>query len=214
MPTVAPSGGGNNPAVAKNRGGTAIGIGGKGADSQFTKALDVFQLADDVGSDIGSLVKAKTGTGGPTTDRVGVTKAVSAGTLAFTQTSTTWLMQGINASTIGGVNNNMLVSPNSDWDGTNYDNIHQLTANRTYGSGNSAIFNFYARSSGVISPNFTKGANAGGILQYVRPSGNGTIAATDDAASPTRSVPGELTYMFGGTIPKNDVYKAKDSYET
>ena len=42
---------------------------------------------------------------------------------------------------------------------------------------------------------------------------NPTVAvdslATDDAANPTRSSPGELTYMTGAIVPVNDDYKAK-----
>lgn len=36
--------------------------------------------------------------------------------------------------------------------------------------------------------------------------------ATDEAASPTASVPGELTYMRGAKTPYNDNYKAKTNY--
>lgn len=40
--------------------------------------------------------------------------------------------------------------------------------------------------------------------------GNTTSAtSTDQAASPTRSVPGELTYKTGAPLPVNDDYKAK-----
>lgn len=35
--------------------------------------------------------------------------------------------------------------------------------------------------------------------------------ATDDAANPTRSVPGELTYKTGAPVPVQDDYKAKTS---
>lgn len=36
--------------------------------------------------------------------------------------------------------------------------------------------------------------------------------ASDDAANPTSSVPGELTYMRGSKTPYNDNYKAKTNY--
>ena len=40
--------------------------------------------------------------------------------------------------------------------------------------------------------------------------GNTTsVTSTDQAASPTRSVPGELTYKTGAPLPVNDDYKAK-----
>ena len=212
MATVSPSGYGTLPAVARNNGGTAIGVNGKGADSKITKAIGVYQLADDVGADIGSKVVAKTGTGAATTDRVGITKAVSAGTLAFTANATQWIMRGGNVSTtIGGVSNPVLTSAGYYTSSEIIDNIHELTKNTTLGSGN-GTFNFYARPSTDITPNYTKGDLAGITLQFVQV--DGSTAATDDAATPTRSVPGELTYRFGGPLPKQDDYKAKNVRES
>lgn len=212
MATVAPSGNGTHASVAKNNGGTAIGITGKGTDSVMTKAIGVYELANDVGADIGSKVVAKTGTGAATTDRVGVTKAVSAGTLAFTANATQWIVRGGNVTTtIGGVANTVLAGGGCDYDGklaTN-DDIYQLTTTRKLGNG---TFDFYARPSTDITPNYTKGAGAGDLVEYVQV--DGTTAATDDAATPTRSVPGELTYRFGGPLPKQDDYKAKNVFES
>lgn len=39
--------------------------------------------------------------------------------------------------------------------------------------------------------------------------GSGVSTSSDHAAAPTRSVPGELTYMIGNPNPKTDDYKAK-----
>jgi len=43
------------------------------------------------------------------------------------------------------------------------------------------------------------------------PSGVTISFSSDDAANPTQSVPGELTYLRGGVVPYNDNYKAKTS---
>lgn len=214
MATVSPSGYGTLPAVAKNNGGTAVGIAGKGSDSPMTKAISVYELADDVGADIGSKVVAKTGTGAATTDRVGVTKAVSAGTLAFTANATQWIVRGGNVTTtIGGVANTVLAGGGCDYDGrfAINDDIHQASGTRKLGNG---TFDFYARPSTDITPNYTKGAGAGDLVQYVAPTGAGSTPSVDDAATPTRSVPGELTYRFGGPLPKQDDYKAKNVFES
>jgi hypothetical protein len=212
MATVAPSGNGTHASVPKNNGGTAIGVNGKGSDSQITKAIGVYQLANDVGADFGSKVVANDGTEGATTDSVGVAKAVSAGTLAFTPNATQWIVRGGNVSTtIGGVANTVLAGAGYYSSSVITDNIHQLTKNTLVGSGN-GTFNFYARPSTDITPNYTKGAEAGNTLQFVKT--DGTTAATDDAATPTRSVPGELTYRFGGPLPKQDDYKARNTRET
>lgn len=38
------------------------------------------------------------------------------------------------------------------------------------------------------------------------------VLSTDEAATPTANVPGELTYMTGAKTPYNDNYKAKTNY--
>ena len=66
-------------------------------------------------------------------------------------------------------------------------------------------------SSGVV-PGRVRGSTAG-VLVTMSGCAGGT--ATDDAANPTRAVPGELTYHFGGLgKPTTDEYKASDSYES
>lgn len=47
-----------------------------------------------------------------------------------------------------------------------------------------------------------------------RPSGAGDENSNDDEANTTRALPGELTYMFGGKLPKQDNYKARDQRES
>jgi len=54
----------------------------------------------------------------------------------------------------------------------------------------------------------TRGGSAGNAFNYVQ-AGDGSTAATDDAANPTRAIPGELVYMHGALTPKQDDYKAK-----
>lgn len=213
MPIVAPSGGGNSPAIPRNNGGAAIGTGGKGSDSKITRSIDVFQFADDVGADIGARIIQKNGTGASTTDRYGVSGIRPSSALPYNASATEWIMQGV-TTTIAGAANNVILFTGSDYDGNYYDHIHQLLSTRAYGSGISASFNYLARSNGTIQPNFVKGSGAGALVRYVAPSGNGTNPATDDAASPSRSVPGELTYRFGGALPRRDVYKSKDSFES
>jgi len=46
--------------------------------------------------------------------------------------------------------------------------------------------------------------------------GNEVVFGNDEAAgpvNPSRAVPGELTYMFGGKAPQTSAYKAKDTAE-
>lgn len=215
MATVAPSGGGIHAAVEKRDGGTVIKAGNIASDSPITRALGLNEIADDKGEDFGSKVVAKTGTGGSTTDSAGIAKAVSGGTLAFNASATQWIMRGGNVSTtIGGVSNDVLVSAGSDFNGAVRDNVHELLSTRAIGSGN-GTFDLYAVPSTEITPNYTKGAGAGDQISYVAPSGGGIHAASDDAATPTRSVPGELTYNFGALAkPTTDEYKAKNSFES
>lgn len=214
MAIVAPSGDGNSTGRAKNNGGTIVNGGNVASDSAFTKVIPLTTLADDVGKSFGSVVVANDGTGADTTDRAGVRKAVSAGTLAYKAGPTEWVVRGI-ATTLGGVANTVLLNKGAEYDSSKLrDNILELTHTHALGSGSLATVNFYARPDGTINPAFTKAGNAGYEVQFVKASGYGTLAATDDAATPTRAVPGELTYRTGAKLPVSVTYKAKDAYES
>jgi hypothetical protein len=220
MALVAASGNGAAPSTAanrKNNGATVLHGGNVDTTGPITRDLSLSETTD--GNSIGtshSKITEIGGSGASTTDRRGITKAVSAGTLAFTPSSTQWLMVGGNvATTIGGVANTVLVGGNTDFDGqaTTRDNIHQTVSTYMLGSGN-GTFDVYAIPSTENTPGYTKGGDAGSKRFFVAPSGAGDVTATDDAAVPTRSVPGELTYLQGGKDPVTDEYKASNVFES
>lgn len=214
MAVIAPSGDGTNTGKAKNNGGTIVNGGNVASNSAFTKVIPLTTLADDVGQSFGSVVVANDGTGANTTDRAGVAKAVAAGTLAYQAKPTEWVVRGI-ATKLGGVANTVLLNKGSEYDSSVLkDNIFQTTHTHALGSGALMEINLLARPDGTINPAFTKPENAGYEVQFVKASGYGTLAATDDAATPTRAVPGELTYRTGASLPTSVAYKAKDAYES
>lgn len=182
----------------------------------FTQNLSLDQIADDFGGQIGSKVVANDGTGASTTDRAGVAKAVSAGTLAYQPNSTQWVMRGVSTQ-LGGVSNDVLLTKGTKGNGwmdyATSGNLHATIGDRKLGSVADAKFDVLVEPNGEIVPGRTKGTGAGAVNKYINPDD-----ATDAVYSeifPTRSVPGELTYHFGaGTGPKNDDYKAKDTFES
>lgn len=219
MATVATSGDGNAPSVPKNNGGTIVKAGNADTtNGPITKNVGLNDLADDYGEAIGSKIVAQDGTTAATTDRVGVAKIVSGGTLAYYPSHTgvrseSFIIQGVSTK-IGGVANTFLSGPGTDYNGAAAlrTSIHQVSGTNRYGVG---TFNVYARPSTNITPNYTKGAGAGNAYIFVAPSGDGNGDGSDDAANPTRAVPGELTYHFGAlAAPTTDEYKARDSYES
>tara|TARA_Y100000593_G_scaffold49662_3_gene93610 strand:- start:25106 stop:25753 length:648 start_codon:yes stop_codon:yes gene_type:complete len=196
-----------------NDNGTIVNAGNTAADGPITNVIRVDELADDKGESTGSKVVANDGTGDAETDRVGVAKAVSGGTLAFEANATQWIMKGGNVSTtIGGVANTVLAGGGSDYNGafSTRDNINEINSTRVLGVG---TFNALATPSTQITPNFTKGGTAGNAQNFVQ-ADDGSTAASDNAAVPTRAVPGELTYNFGAPNPTTDEYKAKDEKES
>jgi hypothetical protein len=197
-----------------NNNGTIVNAGNTAADGPITSVIRLDQLADDRGESFGSKVVANDGTGAATTDRVGIAKAVSGGTLAFEANATQWVMKGGNVSTtIGGVANTVLAGGGSDYNGafSTRSSINAINSTRRLGSG--ATFNIFAAPSTQITPGFTKGSGAGNVQNYVQ-ADDGSTAASDNAAAPTRSVPGELTYRVGAPNPTTDEYKAKNVYES
>ena len=220
MATVAPSGAGDQPAVEVRDNGTIFNAGNVASTGPITNAVTLREAArqgfEDI-SAVGSKVVANDGTGASTTDRAGVAKGVSGGTLAYNAGATEWIMRGGNvATTIGGVANTVLVSAGSDIAGAftaTRDNVNEINSTRTLGSGVTATFDLLAVPSTEINPGFTKGGGAGNSQNFVAPSGAGDVATTDEAAAPTRGVPGELTYRFGAPNPTTDEYKAKNAFE-
>jgi hypothetical protein len=214
MATVAPSGDGNAPAVEVRDNGTIFNAGNVVSTGPITNAVTLRDAADDFGESTGSKVVANDGTGAATTDRAGVAKGVSGGTLAYNAGATEWIMRGGNvATTIGGVANTVLVSAGSDVAGAftaTRDNVNEINSTRRLGTG--ATFDLLAVPSTQITPGFTKGAGAGNAQNFVQ-ADDGSTASADNAAAPTRGVPGELTYRFGAPNPTTDEYKAKNAFE-
>lgn len=206
MSTTTASGSGK-----RNNGGTVVN-GGNVEGS--TKALGVNALATSIPNK-GSLVVADTATG-PIgyKDPHGVIAAKSAGTggLAYTPAAGTnfiMLHAGDNASKI----NNSASTLLSVAGGNNVGSINSNLVTTQVGTYATKEFNVFAVPSSGVFPGLTNGTGAGSSSSYVQ-ADDGTTSAIDDAARPTRSVPGELTYMFGGASPKLDTYKAKNVAES
>lgn len=199
-----------------NDGGTIVNAGTPASDSPVTKVLNPNQLK--TGSEYGSKVVANDGSGGEFTDPCGVTTAKSGGTggLAYfpTRDERNFIVKaaGDSAAKINNDASTLLTIPGAEYDGVGRDGIHQTLSDRKRGSYATSAFNVLATPSSGVVPGRTIGTGAGTANAFVATSGN--YPATDDAATPTRSVPGELTYHFGGlAAPTTDEYKAKDSYE-
>lgn len=193
-----------------NDGGTIVNAGTTASDSPITKVVNLNQLA--TGNEYGSVVKVNTATGANFTDPQGVIKAKSAGTFAYTPNhGENFLIRGAgdNAAKVNGSASTVLSIPGGvGTDG----NIHAIVDTRRLGAYADAEFNVLAVPSSGVVPGRVKGTGAGTDQNFVQV--DGSTAATDDAASPTRSVPGELTYHFGGLgRATTDEYKARDSYE-
>lgn len=201
-----------------NNGGTVLAAGTL-SDSPMTQVLNVNDLATD--GDYGSKVVANDGGNVPGyTDPAGVTTAKSGGTggLAYFpnaqegERNFIMMAAGDSAAKINNDASTLLTVPGAEYAGVFRDTIHKVVSTRRVGAYASASFDVLAVPSSGVVPGRTKGANAGAASNFVQM--DGSTAATDDAASPTRAVPGELTYHFGGLgRPTTDEYKAKDSYE-
>lgn len=205
--TAAKSGGGSS----NNNGGTVVGGGNVPAGSPMTKVIGINELK--TGSAYGSQMATDTNGGSSNADPKGVTKAVSSGTFAYTPAKgTNFLIRaaGDNAAKVNNVSSTVLSVPGGV---SNKGSIHKSVSSRRLGSYANATFNVLAVPNGDLFPGRSKGTGAGSNSNFVR-TDDGSTAASDDAATPTRSVPGELTYMFGSVVPKQDDYKAKNTRET
>lgn len=207
----------NNSAGVVNDGGTVV-AGGTLSDSPMTKVVNVNEL--NTGSEYGSKVVENDGSGGEYTDPQGVIKAKSAGTggLAYFPDANAgernFIMRAAGDSA-GKINNDsasLLNIPGAQFAGVGQPTVHKLLTTRKLGV---TTYNILAVPSSGVVPGRTKGAGAGDLVTYVATTGNGSVAGTDDAASSTRSVPGELTYHFGAlAAPTSTDYKSKEAAES
>jgi len=217
-------GGAYSATAVKNDAGTVVKGGTPASDSPIQNVKSEADLADDRGEDFGSKVVSNDGTGAATTDRAGVQKAVSGGTLAFSASATQWVMRGGNVSTtLGGVANTQLVGGGRDYNGQVNDDATAAAAltisDRRVGTYSSRGFNVLAAPSTNINPNRSgsgtdgKGTGAGSVSTYIDPVDGASTTVAD--IKDTRGVPGELTYHFGAlAAPTTDEYKASDTLES
>ena len=146
-------------------------------------------------------------------DPHGVTKAKSAGTFAYTPPAgSDFLLMSAgdtNAGKINGSTSTVLTIPG----GAEGQIINKNLKTTQLGSYATRTFNVLATPSSGNFPGLTRGTGAGTAVTYVATSG--AYPAVDDAAAPSRAVPGELTYRFGAALPTRNVgYKAKDAAES
>jgi hypothetical protein len=205
-----------------NNAGTLVHAGTPASDSPVQSVLTMDELADDQGTSHGSKIVANDGTGANTTDRAGVKKAVSGGTLAYSAGATEWVMQGGNVTTtLGGVANDLLIGGQRDYAGDLNDDATEVARTKIkdvkQGLYSARGFNMTARPSTNINPNRSgsgtdgKGTGAGSAFTFVNPA-DGTAAVAAEIA-PSRSVPGELVYRDGSAEPVQDDYKASNAAE-
>lgn len=198
-----------------NNGGTVVNAGNVEANSKITKVIGVNEL--NTGSEYGSKVVAKTGT---SQDYAGITTAnpTSAGGLAYypkaQEGERNFILRagGDSCGKINNVSSTLLTVVGSEFGKRTVNKVHSTVGTRRLGSYSDSEFNVLARPSSAMVPGRTKGTGAGSASNFVQM--DGSTAAVDDAATPTRAVPGELTYHFGGLAqPTTGDYKARDSYE-
>jgi hypothetical protein len=200
----------------KNNGGTVVAGGTAASDSPITNVINTNEL--NTGNEYGSKVLEKVAAGTDTSDPHGVITAKAGGTGGLAYYPDPYAQErnfilrgaGDSASKINNDTVSFLNVPGARFAGVGEPSIHKLLTTRKLGV---MSYNILAVPSTSVVPGRTKGAGNGDLVTYVSTTGN--VPATDDAASPTRTVPGELTYHFGKIAqPYNDVYKAKDQAES
>lgn len=128
-------------------------------------------------------------------------KALSGGTFAYDNQRPTAVKT---STTLSGVTQTFLRSGANDTD--NARSIHKVEKIRTRRTTTAIRNNKWDEYAGVWESGYP--VNAVDNFWSIS-AGSGVSSSSDDAAAPTRSSPGELTYMIGNPNPKTDDYKAK-----
>jgi hypothetical protein len=172
--------------------------------------------AVDVSARYGSKIVAKTGTGGSTTNPDGIQTSKGGGTLAYfpAQADGNWIVRAAGTTAAGKINNTATTRLHIPAAEANRGNgpPQPHIEDRLLGSAADVAYDTLAVPSTERVPGRTKGTGAGNVLEFQN---------TEDATKAefaevkdSRSIPGELTYMFGGKSPKRDDYKARDTFES
>lgn len=178
--------------TTRNNGATVLSGGNIDTSTNtVSSAPSLKSFLDNHSHVVGSRVLASTGTKW----KPGVTTSKSGGSMAYqpTKEDPQFLIRHV-ASKVNNVSNTVLLF-GSDRAGRRA--INPLVKTHRY----------HITSIDYKTGIATKGGNAGDVSNYVKM--DGTTAASDDAANPTRAIPGELVYMYGALTPKQDDYKAK-----
>ena len=204
-----------------NNGGTFVGSTDDLANSAMTNNMDVNDV-NGTGARTGSLVVAKSGGSAtapaPTleTNPDGIQTALGAGTLAYYPTADqrNFIVRGAGSTAAGKINNSAtnggrLTSPAAA--PTNHRRI-PATMVRTVTPGVRDI-KVTAVPNKDRHPEMTL-TGGGAVSSFIDPATHATAPVAASTIDPSRNVPGELTYMFGGKLAKQDNYKARDTYES
>jgi hypothetical protein len=198
----------------KNNGGTIVQAGNVDASSKAV-SLQLTSINASANKAYGSLVVADTATGNGTSDPHGVKTAKSGtGGLAYFPNraagDTNFIIRGAgdNASKINNDSSTLLSVPG----GATNVSMNKRVTTRQLGTYSTASYNILAVPNGNLVPGRTKGSGAGTAVNFVQV--DGSTAATDAAATVSRAVPGNLTYMFGAVKAVSTSYKAKNVYES
>jgi hypothetical protein len=187
--------------TTRNNGATVLNGGNVDSTNAVTNSDTLMDVLHKAGA-YGGKVLASTGT----KFKPGVTTSKGSGTLAYQPAASDpqFLLRGYSTK-VNNVSNTILQSGSSDKAGRRA--INPLTKTHNYGTGHADYSIDYA--TGILTKGGSAGTHYGAVKNYVQ-ADDGTTAATDDAATPTRAIPGELVYMYGALTPKQDDYKAKN----
>ena len=205
-------------ATTENNGGTVVNGGNIPAGSPMTNNRSLVDVADG-GDEYGSVVVKRNFPSSKDFRGVIEAKGLNNGTFAFypnaQEGERNFLIRGVGTADgnnkINNSTSSVVALPASEVGLRSVSPIHLTIATRQLGEAD-ASFNVLARPSTAMVPGRTKGTDAGAASTFVNPEDGTPAVATE--ILPSRAVPGELTYHFGGlAAPTTDEYKARDSYE-
>jgi len=178
--------------TTRNNGATVLNGGNVDSTNAVTNSDTLMDVLHKAGAYAGRVL-ASTGTKW----KPGVTTSKGSGALAYQPGADDpqFLIRTV-ASKVNNVSNTVLQSGASDKAGRRA--INPIVKTHDY----------RITSINYVTGIATKHGSAGAVKNFVQ-TGDGSTAASDDAANPTRAIPGELVYMHGSLTPKQDDYKAK-----
>lgn len=205
-----------NANAIKNNGGTVVNGGNVSSSGPISKVLNVKDLGA-VGTQFGGVIVAQSGSASISGDPTGIGKARAAGTFAYSPEKAghrNFIIRGAGTTSAGMINGSgtsLLNTTGSEFAGVVRGKRNTVTGTRRVGI-DKFTYPDYSIPDGTLRPGIVRDEHKGERYEF-RSTTDNAVDEADKVLSANRSIPGELTYRTGASLPVTTNIPPRDEHE-